>query len=82
MAEKQPSAETAAIGAEFVKRLLADDVSYPVALRTFKQQLVAAALEQEKSKSAAGRKLKVTRNYVRTLSKSSAAGNTAEKEGS
>ena len=57
-------------GAEFAKRIVEGKMDYETAHTLFKRQVVEAALAESKGcKVAAGRILKISRNYVRTLAR-------------
>lgn len=57
-------------GAEFARAIVEGKMEYETALQLFKRQVVEAALEQSKGcKAAAGKTLKISRNYVRTLAR-------------
>jgi hypothetical protein len=57
-------------GAEFADELVKAKVDYETALRLFKKQFVDAALQANNGcKQAAGKGMKISRNYVRTLAR-------------
>lgn len=77
----QITKETAAAGADFIRRLIADGVDYDTAVARFKQMLVDEALQQSRGcKAAAGRVLGVTRGYIRTIARRSANGAAADEQ--
>jgi len=57
-------------GAAFARKIVEGKMEYETALQLFKRQVVEAALAESKGcKAAAGKALKISRNYVRTLAR-------------